>query len=69
MSDLLELKDKALWREFYRRLLLMSLKRPHTMYCPFDENARCDIAPGVSCAEIDCPIWSGVPDKDIMVRI
>jgi len=64
-----ELKDKVLWREFYRKLLLMSLKRPNVMYCPFDEIATCDIAPGISCAEIDCPIWNGVPDKDIMVRI
>lgn len=66
-NSLQNLQDRVLWREFYRKNLLLKLKRPHEMDCPFDENARCSITPGVSCAEISCPVWQGVADNDIMV--
>ncbi len=61
MDDLLQnvkttLKDLVEKCELDRQILEIKI-RGLGNGCPFDPIAKCNLAPGISCAEIDCPVW------------
>ena len=43
-------------KEFNRQILEIEI-RGLGNGCPFDPVAKCNIRPGDSCAEIECPVW------------